>query len=134
MACAPPNVVHKKFLPLLLLIGIALDFSGCAYTTAQGRREIAYRRYVQKSIKQRRRAMARAQKAANRQLKLKTKSIQPSDPRVTTAVEDYSSPSVSQMPAEVEPAPAFREPVVDPITVSASATSATDADSAPQQP
>src|SRR5438128_160754 len=48
---------------------------------------MAYRHYVQKQIKQRKRAMARAQRAANRELKRKMKSAQPSEPQITTTVE-----------------------------------------------
>jgi hypothetical protein len=48
---------------------------------------MAYRHYVQKQIKQRKRAMERAQKAANRELKRKVKSAQPSETQITTRVE-----------------------------------------------
>jgi len=114
-----PNRVHKKLLALLLLVVISFDFTGCAMS-AQARRERAYRHYVQKQIKQRRREMARAQKEANRQLKLKMKSAVPSEPQVTSSVEDASSSE--------------SEPVVPPVTVSASDSITNQAPDQPSPP
>jgi len=111
--------VHKKLLPLLLLVAVSFDLTGCAMS-AQARRERASRHYVQKQIKQRRRDMARAQKAANRQLKLKMKSAVPSEPQVTSSVE--TTPQSSS------------EPVAPPITVSASDSITNQAPDAPSQP
>ena len=112
--------VHNKALPVFLILLMAFGFSSCAYTTASGRREMAYRHYVQKQIKQHKRAMARAQKAANRELKLKIKSAQPSEPQVTTTVENVSESS--------------SEPVAPPVTVSASGPIASESDNEPAQP
>jgi hypothetical protein len=122
--------VHKKTLLLLLAFAIVFDFSGCAMSP-QARRDRAYRHYVAKQTKKRHREMARAQKAANREMKLKMKNLQPSEPKITTTLEDFSPESTSAPIAPSEPAPAFKEPVVDPITVSASSTIPTD--TAPQQ-
>lgn len=112
--------VHKKALPLLLIFAVSFSFGGCAYTSANGRREMAYRHYVAKQTKQRRRAMVRAQKAANRQLKLKMKLAVPSEPYITTSVESAAEP--------------WSEPVAPPVTVSASGAIANDADNQPAQP
>ena len=110
----------KRALPVFLILLLAFSFSDCAYTTAGGRREMAYRHYVQKQIKQRKRAMARAQRAANRELKRKMKSVQPSEPQITTTVES---------------APGFwSEPVASPVTVSASGATANQTENEPAQP
>jgi len=112
--------VHRKTLLLLLISAVLFDFTGCVSMSAQARRERAYRHYVQKQMKQRQKATARAQKEANRELKRKMKNIQPSDPTLTTSVGDPSSgmPSVFH-PAAPPEASTSPEPVV-PITVSAS--------------
>ena len=87
--------------------------------SAQARRERAYRHYVQKQMKQRKRETARAQKAANRDMKSKMKNIQPSDPQITTSVQDTpNTPSVFD-PVEA-PAANPTESVAPPVTVSAS--------------
>ena len=112
--------MHKKTLSLLLIFAVSFSFGGCAYTSANGRRQMAYRHYVAKQTKERRRAMARAQKAANRQLKLKMKSAVPSEPQMTTSVE--SSPGF------------WSEPMAPPVTVSASGAIANQTDSEPAQP
>ena len=88
--------------------------------SADGRRQMAYRHYVQKEIKERRHAMARAQKAANRQLKLKMKSAVPGEPRVTTSVET--------------PSGSWSEPVAAPVTVSAANSVAEETGKEPAQP
>ena len=88
--------------------------------SAQARRERAYRHYVQKQMKQRQRAMARAQKAANRELKAKMKTVQPSEPQVTSSVQNAPG--------------SWSEPVVPPITVSASDAIATQNADQPAQP
>jgi hypothetical protein len=94
--------------------------------SAQARRERAYRHYVQKQIKKRQHDMARAQKAANRQLKQKLKSNQISEPQVTTSLGDVSSQSFSEPIAASEERPSFKDPIIEPITVSASASVPTE--------
>jgi plasmid stabilization system protein ParE len=122
--------VHKKTLLLLLCFAVLFDFSGCVSMNAQARRERAYRHYVVKQTKQRRKAMAQAQKAANRQLKMKLKagSMEPSEPVSTTSLE--SSPGSWSEPM----APSGTEPVVAPMTVSASGSSPSQSESEPAQP
>jgi len=122
--------VHKKTLLLLLSFAVLFDFSGCVSMSAQARRERAYRHYIAKQTKEKRRALARAQKAANRELKIKLKSgsMEPSEPRLTTSVE--SSPGAWSEPMA---APAS-EPVVAPMTVSASASAPSQGDAEPAQP
>src|SRR6266568_2710673 len=117
MACAFSIGVHRKVLLATVLFALCFGFSSCAYTTASGRRELAYRHYVQKQIKQRKRAMARAQKAANRQLKLKMKSAQLSEPQIMTTVE--SAPG------------SWSEPTTAPVTASASGAIANQTDNQP---
>jgi uncharacterized protein with von Willebrand factor type A (vWA) domain len=88
--------------------------------SAQARRERAYRHYAQKQIKQRQRATARAQKAANRELKMKMRSAVPSEPQVTTSVENAPE--------------SWSEPIAPPVTVSASDAIATQNADQPAQP
>ncbi len=103
--------------------------------SAQARRERAYHHYVQKQMKQRQREFARAQKAANRQLKQKLKNLQPSDPQTTAGVEDASVPAFSEAPAPSEPVPSSQpETVVAPVTVSASDAIATQDPEQPSRP
>jgi len=64
--------------------------------------------------------MARAQKAADRELKLKMKSAVPSGPQITTSVE--SAPG------------SWSEPMAPPVTVSASGVIANQTESEPAQP
>jgi len=64
--------------------------------------------------------MARAQKAANRELKAKLKSVQPSEPKITTSVEDVPD--------------SWSEPVTPPVTVSASDSITAEAADAPSPP
>jgi hypothetical protein len=116
--------VHKKTLLLLLAFVIVFDFNGCVSMSAQARRERAYRHYVQHQIKQRQKAIARAQKAANRDLKRKMKNLQPSEPQMTTSVESVP---------EFRPGP-MTDMTVAPITVSASAPVPTDTTIEPSQP
>jgi hypothetical protein len=52
----------------------------------QARREREYRHYVQKCMHQRQRQVARAQKAANRQMKKQMKLAHVSDPQMTTSL------------------------------------------------
>jgi hypothetical protein len=112
--------VHKKTLPLLLIFAVSISFGGCAYTTANGRREMAYRHYVAKQTKGRRRAMARAQKMANRTLKQKMKSAVPGEPQSTTSVE--SAPG------------SWSQPMTTPVTVSEAGAIANQTDGEPAQP
>ena len=119
--------------------------------SAQARRERAYRHYVAKQRKEQQKAMARAQKEANRELKRKTKNLQPSEPVVTTSVQDFGMPSVFDAPATEAPAPAPKPPpiathsvapppanptesVAPPVTVSASADINIMATQNPDQP
>ncbi len=103
--------------------------------SAQARRERAYRHYVQKQMKHRQREFARAQKAANRQLKQKMKNLQPSDPQTTAGVEDASMPAFSEAPAPSEPVPSSQpDTVVAPVTVSASDAIATQDPEQPSRP
>jgi len=129
--CFKPGV-HKKTLLLLLAFAILFDSTGCVSMSAQARRERAYRHYVAKQMKQRRKAIARAQKVANRDMKRKMKNLQPSEPKVTTSLEDAGLEAASPPVPAPQPAPEFREPTVDPITVSAS--SEIPSEPAPQQP
>ncbi|HWY52707.1 MAG TPA: hypothetical protein VNW72_14615 [Chthoniobacterales bacterium] len=108
--------MSKKILLLLLFFAVLFDLSGCASMSAQARRERAYRHYVQKQMKQRNRAMARAQKAAHR----KMKSPVPSQPQITSGVENAPR--------------SWSEPVAPPVTVSASDAIANQTDSQPAQP
>ena len=112
----------KKTLLLLLSFAVLFDFSGCVSMSAQARRERAYRHYVRKNARHHQREIARAQKAANRQLKMKLKagSMEPSEPQLTTSVE--SSPG------------SWSEPMAPPVTVSAPGAIANQTDSEPAQP
>jgi len=112
--------VRKTTLPLLLIFTVSFSLGGCAYMSANGRREMAYRHYVAKQTKEHRHATARAQKAANRQLKEKVKLAVPSEPQITTSLE--SSPG------------SWSEPMAPPATVSASGAIANQTDSEPAQP
>ena len=107
MRPALKNGVHKKILLLLLAFAIVFDFTGCVSMSPQARRERAYRHYVAKQMKIRQKAIARAQKQANREMKVKMKSVQPSDPKITTSLEDA-------------PETSYSEPTFAPVTVSAS--------------
>jgi len=95
--------VLKKALLLLLASAVLFNFTGCAMS-AQARRERNYRHYVAKQQKQRQKEMARAQKQANKEMKRKLKNLQPSEPVVTTSVQDFGTPSVFDAPAP-EPTP-----------------------------
>jgi hypothetical protein len=112
--------VHKKTLLLLLSFAILFDFSGCVSMSAQARRERAYRHYVAKQMKQRNRAVARAQKAANRNLKAKMKSAVPSEPQITAGAESSAG--------------SWSEPMAPPVTVSASGAIANQTDNQSPQP
>ena len=114
------NRVHKKTLPLLLIFAVSFSFGGCSYMSASGRREMAYRHYVRKNARHHQRDIARAQKAANRNLKAKMRSAVPSEPQITTSVE--SSPG------------SWSEPMTPPMTVSASGGIANQTDNQPAQP
>jgi len=98
--------VHTKALPLLLIFAVSFSFGGCAYMTKNGRQGMAYRHYVRKNARHHQHDIARAQKAANRQMKLKMKSGVRSEPIVTTSVE--GSPG------------SWVEPMAPPVTASAS--------------
>ena len=93
----------------------------------QARRERAYRHYVEKQTREKKKQMARAQKAANRDLKRKLKNLQPSEPQLTTSVEDVSPntnyPSVFDPVSQPEPSASSTDTTdttIAPVTVSAS--------------
>jgi len=91
--------------------------------SAQARRERAYRHYVSKQMRERQKQMARAQKAANRDMKRKMKNVQPSEPQLTTSIEDVSPnnyPSVFDPVDQPASAPSSADTVVAPMTVSGS--------------
>lgn len=101
----------------------------------QARRERAYHHYVQKQMRERQKQTARAQKAANRQLKQKLKNLQPSDPQVSTNVQDVSAPSFSEEgAAPLPPVASQPDTVVAPVTVSASDAIATQNPDQPSHP
>jgi len=77
----------------LSLIGFC--FSGCSYMTAQGRREMAYRHYVDKHIRQRQKQMAKAQKAANRRAKEHLQPEIPSEPIVNAGTEPQTTAPIA---------------------------------------
>jgi len=122
--------VHNKISTLCLIVAFGFALNGCSSMSAQARRERAYRHYVQQHIRERQKQMARAQKAANRQLKQKLKNLQPSDPQLTTSVQDVSTPSFS----EPEAVPSQPDTVVAPVTVSASDAIATQSPDQPSPP
>lgn len=91
--------------------------------SAQARRERAYRHYVSKQMRARQKQLARAQKAANRDMKRKMKLVQPSDPQMSTSVEDVSPnnyPSVFDPVSQPQPSAPPADIVVAPMTVSGS--------------
>ena len=92
--------------------------------SAQARRERAYRHYVAKQMRERQKQMARAQKAANRDMKRKMKGLQPSEPKMTTSIEDVPAtpnyPSVFDPVPQPAPAASSADTVVEPVTVSGS--------------
>ncbi len=67
---------HKiaRLVAIGLLLGLGL--SSCSYTSAQGRREAAYRHYLNKHIRERQKQIAKAQKAARKRAK-QTKNPEP---------------------------------------------------------
>jgi regulator of protease activity HflC (stomatin/prohibitin superfamily) len=127
--------VRRKISTLCLIVVFCFGSNGCVSMSAQARRERAYRHYVQHQIKQRQKEVARAQKAANRQLKQKLKNLRPSDPQMATRVEDVSTPSFSEpIAAPSEAAASSPDTVVAPVTVSASDAIATQTPDQPSRP
>jgi regulator of protease activity HflC (stomatin/prohibitin superfamily) len=127
--------VPNKILTLCLIVAFGFAPTGCSSMSAQARRERAYRHYVQKQMRERQKQTARAQKAANRQLKKKLKNSQPSDPQMTTSLEDVSAPSVSAAAlAPSEPVVSQPDTVIAPVTVSASDAIATQNPEQPSRP
>ena len=124
--------MHKKTLLLLLAFAIVFDFTGCSSMSTQARRQRAYRHYVAKQMKMRQKQIARAQKAANRQTRRKLKFLQPSDPIVSTSVENSAPASVSQ--SSGAPSGSYYEQVAPPVTVSASDAVATQNPGQPSPP
>jgi hypothetical protein len=95
---------HLGRFPAAILL-VALTLSGCAYMTKSGREQMAYRHYLNKHIRQRQKQIARAQKAANRDLKRRLKFIHPSEPIISASVEDAgptSDPGAPPPPAPGE--------------------------------
>ena len=91
--------------------------------SAQARRERAYRHYVEKHMRERQKQLARAQKAANRDMKRKMKNLEPSAPQMTTSVQDVSPtnyPSVFDPVGQSQTAASSADTVVEPVTVSGS--------------
>ena len=124
--------MQKKTLLLVLLFAVLFDFTGCVSMNPQTRREQAYRHYVQKQAKQRKKAMARQQKAANREMKRKMKTIQPSEQQVTTSVGNATEyPAVFDAPSA---STSVSEPVAPPVTVSLTSPSASQSGNEPAQP
>src|SRR5262249_28672732 len=119
-----PNRVHNKISTLCLIVVCCFASNGCVSMSAQARRERAYRHYVQHQIKQRQKMVARAQKAANRDMKRKIKTIQPREPQVTTTLGPL---------AESRPEP-MTDMAVAPVSVSTSAPVPTDITIEPEQP
>ena len=125
----------NKISTLCLVVAFGFALTGCSSMSAQARRERAYHHYVQKQMRERQKQMARAQKAANRQLKQKLKHLQPSEPVMATNLEDVSAPSVSGAAvAPSEPVVSQPDTVVAPVTVSASDAIATQSPEQPSRP
>jgi hypothetical protein len=80
-----------RWLPGIILI--SLTFSGCAYMTKYGRQEMAYRHYVRKHVRQRQHQIARAQAKANRETKIKMKSVPEAAPKITATAEPVPEPA-----------------------------------------
>ncbi len=111
--CAFKWPVPTKISALCVVIAFAFGLNGCSSMSAQARRERAYHHYVSKQMRQRQKQMARAQKAANREMKRKMKLVEPSEPKLTTSIEDVSSdnyPSVFDPVAQPAPATSSRIP------------------------
>jgi hypothetical protein len=100
---------------LTIILVTAFALPGCSYMTAQGRREMAYRHYVNSHVKNRQRQIAKASAAANRKTKhdLEAQAETPSEPRVSSGVERAA------------------EPTSAPITVSASESEAPNSEPNP---
>ena len=105
--------------------------------SAQARRERAYHHYVAKQMRERQKQMARAQKAANRDMKRKMKLVQPSEPQMSTSVEDVTPnnyPSVFEPVGQPAPAGGSPDLVVAPVTVSGSHPITAQEPEQPSQP
>ena len=103
----------------------------------QARRERAYRHYVAKHMRERQKQMARAQKAANRQLKQKLKNLQPGPPQMTTTYGDASTgllPEAASEPQQYESAVSQSDMTVAPVTVSGSDDATAQEPEQPSQP
>ena len=97
----------KKILTASVFLALCRDLGGCAYMSKDRRQQMAYQRYIHRNLRHRQREQARAQKAANRQLKQKMKLAVPSEPQLSTSVETVPT--------------SMADSVASPITVSASA-------------
>jgi hypothetical protein len=130
--------VHKKISTLCLVVAFGFTLNGCSSMSAQARRERAYNHYVQKQMRQRQRQTARAQKAANREMKKKMKLAKPSDPILTTSLEPspgaWSEPTAESVAPPSEAVVSPSDTVVPPVTVSASDSIATQNPQQPSQP
>ena len=101
----------------------------------QARRERAYRHYVTKQMRERQKQMARAQKAANRQLKQRLKNLQPGPPQMTTSFEDVSAPpSAETVSPQYQSAVSQSDMTVAPVTVSGSADATAENPEQPSEP
>jgi hypothetical protein len=103
-----------KFASLLVaILAISFCLPACSYMSAQGRREMAYRHYVNKSMKQREHRIAKATAAASHKMKRNMQPQVPSEPIVSSG----AGPAT--------------EPMSAPITVSASENQATNSEPTP---
>ena len=101
----------------------------------QARRERAYRHYVAKHMRERQKQMARAQKAANRQMKQRLKNVEPGPPQMTTSLGDLSTASSPETaPAQDQSAVSQSDMTVAPVTVSGSDEATAENPEQPQQP
>ena len=116
--------MQKQISTLGLVLVFAFNLNGCSSMSPQARRERAYNHYVQKSIRQRQRQIARAQKAANRNMKKQMKLVHVSEPETTTSLGP--EPGVWSEPTA--------DAVAQPITVSASGAGAIQQPAQPSQP
>jgi len=92
--------LESIFKSVAAVLVICVGLSGCSLMTTSGRQQMAYRHYVRKQVRQRQRALARAQKESNRH-------------------HDYTIPNEPKVSATAET-------VADPITVSSSTTGESD--------
>jgi hypothetical protein len=86
-------------------------------------------------MKERKKQMARAQKAANKQLKQKLKNLQPGPPQMTTSLEDTSMPTSPETAASpYRSAVSQSDMTVAPVTVSGSDDATPENSERPSEP